>query len=464
MNFHRLRWAAILAPLAFLALLETARALLGASFATVEGRWLMRGAVGVGAVIFYGVVFTVLGRLQDRLTRQNQELEALRRAGLEVTSEISLDSLLERIVEQAAQLIGTHYGALSVLETDGSIRSFVTFGISPEEARQIEHPPQGKGLLGIVLRGGQRLRINNLRADDRSFGFPAYHPRMHSLLAVPVVCRGPYRGNLYLCDKLDDSFFDEDDEETLDRFAIQAAIAVDNAYFHSLAAASAISEERQRLARELHDGQAQVLAFVNTKAQAVSTFLAVGKTDDARRHLDQLAAAAREVLADVREGILGLRHGETGRSFHHALTDFVDAWMSTTSLVVEAHIEEIPEYSPNVELQVLRILQEALANVRKHAHAERVTLHLEKHGSGFRCRVNDDGRGFDPAAASPPHRRPRFGLATMRERAQAIGADLTIDSRPGEGTRVTLVYHEEPTNPEMDPRLRIAGSPRGETP
>ena len=120
---------------------------------------------------------------------------------------------------------------------------------------------------------------------------------MRSLLAVPIQCKGPFRGNLYLSERTDGAPFSREDEETLARFAVQAAVAIDNAHLHRRVRDLAASEERLRLAHEMHDGLAQVLAYVNTKAQAVQGFLRHGKSQEASDQLNQLAAAAREVYA-----------------------------------------------------------------------------------------------------------------------------------------------------------------------
>src|SRR5204862_5198641 len=136
---------------------------------------------------------------------------------------------------------------------------------------------------------------------------PPGHPDMRTLLAVPIGGSSPFKGNLYLTEKGDGRPFTADDEASLVRFATAAALAIDNAHASRGRRLVAVAEERLRIAREMHDGLAQVLAYVNTKAQAVNEFLALGDVDEARRQLDQLAAAAREVATDAREGILSLR-------------------------------------------------------------------------------------------------------------------------------------------------------------
>src|SRR3954452_25517023 len=123
---------------------------------------------------------------------------------------------------------------------------------------------------------------------------------MRSVLAVPIVCKGPFKGNLYLIEKPGGAEFTSSDEETLERFAVQAAIAIDNAYLHRQVADLAVAQERLRIAHEMHDGIAQVLGYVNTKVQAAKEYIRQNKTDEGMEQLRQLAEAAREAYSDVR--------------------------------------------------------------------------------------------------------------------------------------------------------------------
>lgn len=442
MDFRRLKWLAILASVLFIGVLEYARYALGSALQSWQGRLLMDGVVLMCALFFYGAVFTVVHQMQAALERRNRELAALREAGLDVTSDLSLENVLRKVVELARNLIGTRYGALSVIDSEGKIRSFVTTGVPREQAEKIGPPPVGRGVLGVVLREGQRLRLTDIRDDARAQGFPEHHPEMHTLLAVPIVSRGPFKGNLYLSEKLDGSQFTAEEEETLVRFASQAAIAVDNAHLHLQVGSLAVAEERLRIAHELHDGQAQVLAYVNTKAQAVQELLRHGRTEKAAEQLEQLASAAREVYSDVREGILGLRAASDAENgFVESLRRHLESWQDQCGIKTELSLaSDEPHLTPDVELQLLRITQEALANVRKHSEARRVEVRLDNASTGVRIAVIDDGKGFEIDAAGRPIGRPRFGLSTMRERADAIGARFEIQSEPGEGTRIQVEY------------------------
>jgi signal transduction histidine kinase len=261
---------------------------------------------------------------------------------------------------------------------------------------------------------------------------------METLLAVPIVCKSPFQGNLYVADRLDGREFTTQDEQVLVRFASKAASAIDSAHLHQRLKGLAVAEERARIAREMHDGMAQVLAYVNTKAQAVKEFLRHQRVEEASAQLEQLAAAAREIYTDVREGILALQtQASPERTLPQALEQFIHAWQDHSGIRGELHIEGEPRFRPDVELQLLRIIQEALTNVRKHAGATRATVDIRADDGGLEVEIEDDGGGFDPAAV-PRGSLPRFGLAIMRERAESIGGTLALDAAPGRGTRVVV--------------------------
>jgi signal transduction histidine kinase len=437
-TLRRLKWITILAAVGFVLVVDLIRQQLAPYLHSWPGRLVMDGTIFTGALFVFGVVFTLIERMQGRLERQNRELLALNNATQDVHADLALEKVLQRVVDQACSLLGASYGAISVITDQNRIESFVTSGISDELRAKIGPPPVGHGLLGVVLNEGQSLRIPDLMADSRSHGFPPHHPPMHSLLAVPVVCKGPYKGNLYLAEKHDAAEFSQEDEESLARFALTAAIAIDNAYLHQRLNTLAVAEERLRIAHEMHDGLAQVLAYVNTKAQAVKEYLRTGRPEEASKHLDQLAAAAREVYGDVRESIIGLRNAAIpGRSLGDALHDYARTWEAQHGIPVKVTVDRTIRLSDNAELQLQRIVQEALTNVRKHARAKQVEVALEQKDGRVVAMVKDDGLGFNPEELGRAE-LPRFGLSTMRERGQSIGGTVHLDSTPGLGTRLTV--------------------------
>jgi len=437
-TLRRLRLLSLLGVVLFVVLLELARSSFHSQLASWPARIALDVFVALGFVLYIYAVFHRLEKLQAEVDLRHQELQALHAAVLDIHGEPEVEQVLQRVVDRARQLAGASYGALTVIGEDDRIRSFLTSGLTEAERRLLGDPPSGHGLLGIALREGRRLRVADVSGDPRSAGFPPHHPPMKSLLAVPIPSRGAFRGNLYLTEKAGGQAFTTRDEETLVRFASAAGLAIDNAELDRQLRFLAVAEERVRIAHELHDGVAQVLAYVNTKAQAVGEFLDSGRVPEAQEQLRQLAKAAREVYADAREGILGLRSGGDGGSFGDVLGTFLDSWHQQSGIAVEGSVSrEDLGLGPGAELQLMRILQEALANVRKHSGADRVLVALERRSDKVVALVEDSGAGFDPGRLGRSG-FPRFGLATMRERAESAGALLEIDSRPGKGTRVRV--------------------------
>jgi len=444
---RRIKWVLLLAMVAFLAIVEYARYLLEPYGGSAAPGLVLDGVMVLSILFFFGALLAGLETVQGRLERQNRELLGLHQAAADIHGELALESVLQRVVDQACPLVDARYGAISVMEEDGRILSFVTSGITAEERERIGRPPVGAGLLGIPLSQGQSLRVRDVTKHPRAAGFPPHHPPMRSLLAVPIPGEGTYRGNLYVAEKTSALEFSEEDEQTLLRFATTAAIAIDNARLHQRLRDLAVAEERVRIAREMHDGLAQVLAYVNAKAQAVKAFLEKGDAAQARTQLDQLAVAAREVLTDVREGILALRtQTRPGHGLGEAVEEFLRRWQSQSGIEGTIDYDADLRLSPTVELQLLRIVQEALSNVRKHSGANHAKVELKQGAGRLFVEVADDGTGFDPGA-SRASGAPRFGLAIMRERATSIGGTIGIESKPGRGSRVHVEVPISRTTP-----------------
>jgi signal transduction histidine kinase len=203
----------------------------------------------------------------------------------------------------------------------------------------------------------------------------------------------------------------------------------------------AVLEERDRIGREMHDGLAQVLGYVNTKAQAVGQYLKSEEPQMAERHIDELVMAAREAYTDAREVIVGLRLDGAGqRGLSEMLLDYIEQFTRRNQMA--AHLELSPLWaderlSPTAQVQLLRIVQEALTNVRKHASASQVRVSLDVEQAHAMILIEDDGDGFNLSSLLRPE-FARFGLRTMRERTHAIDGNFRIESSPGNGTKINV--------------------------
>jgi len=227
--------------------------------------------------------------------------DELIRSGLSLASELSLEAVLQRIVEIAVELTGATYGALGVLGPDGRIIEFITKGVTPEQRAAIGDPPTGHGILGLLIREARPIRIPRIADHPASFGFPANHPPMTSFLGAPVTARGHVYGNIYLTEKRGAAEFDEKDEAALVVLAAQAGIAVENARLHEEAhtrerwlegvreislgflsgtPAGDVLDLVARLAKELADADLSTVAILEPAGESLVIRAAAGSEAD----------------------------------------------------------------------------------------------------------------------------------------------------------------------------------------
>ena len=265
----------------------------------------------------------------DTHTEQVDRLRLLITAGISLSSELSLDVLLQRIVETAAQLTGARYAALAVVDTTGKgLERFLTTGIDAEAREAIGDAPQGRGVLGVVFREARPLRLSDIADDARSVGFPPGHPEMTAFLGVPILLRGVVYGNLYLADKTDGSEFTEEDEEFTQLLGAQAAVAIENARLNEtstrwLRQLESLNEIGNALSSqlELEPQLGIVAARLRELLDARIVLVAIPDTPDALR----VAAADGEGSEAVLGSRLGLGASKAGRVLERAVSEQVDS-------------------------------------------------------------------------------------------------------------------------------------------
>ena len=361
-------------------------------------------------------------------------------AGMILASELSLDAVLLRIVQVAAELTDARYGALGVLTPDGQrIEEFITVGISPETRAALGDPPTGHGLLGALIREAHPLRVPDIAADPRSVGFPPNHPPMRSLLGAPVAGRGRIFGNIYLTDKRDSDAFDDEDERVLVVLAAQAAIAVENARLYDEAERNGhelrrleMLEERERIAKELHDGVIQSLFAVGMSLQGVA---AMSGDENVSRRLEAAVEDVDHAIRDLRNYIFGLRPGILAdRQLDAAVRELAEEFGARAGVVIVVEIDgETASRLASRAADVIQLVREALSNVERHASATTCRVSLRRgDDDGLTVEVDDDGTGFDVSATSPG-----MGLSNLRKRVASLDGSLEIESST-EGTTVRV--------------------------
>ncbi|WP_433249719.1 GAF domain-containing sensor histidine kinase [Streptosporangium sp. CA-135522] len=361
-------------------------------------------------------------------------LYAVSSAVLAVTRHLSVREVLQVIVRSARQLLDARYAALGVPDDEGAFAEFVAEGISEEEWDAIGPMPRQHGMLGAMLREGTPVRLPDIRRDARFEYWPRAHPVLKDFLGVPIRDGDQVLGIIFLSNKQIPGGFTEADQRLLTMFAAHAAIALTNARLYERGRELALAEERTRMARELHDAVTQKLFSLRLTAQAAASLV----TRDPARALGELERVERlagEALAELRAVIVELRPAELDR---HGLAETLRKHVRLLDRLHPASFtfEETPvrALEPATEVAVLRVAQEALHNASRHSAAQAVAVRLGCEADRVILEVRDDGAGFDVVAAAGRG----LGIASMEDRAQALGGSVRVTSEPGRGTLVRM--------------------------
>ena len=352
-----------------------------------------------------------------------------------LASELSLDSVLQRMVELAAKVTGARYAGLGVLGPGEGIREFVTVGVTAEQRQHIGELPVGRGVLGLLITEARTIRIPDIGRDPASVGFPPNHPEMHSFLGAPVKAGGRVFGNIYLTEKQGASEFTLEDERSIEVLAAQAGVAIENATARRELERLALMDDRERIAKELHDGVIQSLFAVGMGLQATVT---LSRDEAIEQRIEDAVAEIDRVIRDLRNYIFGLRPGLLAdRQLDQALRQLAEDFHDRTDVVAVTDIDTaVAAELGTRSSDVLQLVREALSNVGRHAQAATCRLSLYLRDGQAVLEIDDDGRGFDPSTV----RGSSQGLRNLQERAESLGGKLDVHTVLGEGTtlRVTL--------------------------
>jgi len=300
-----------------------------------------------------------------------------------------------------------------------------------------------EGIAGVVVSTRRPVVLEDAPADGRVVRVIVEREAVRSLMAIPIVVGGQVFG-VFGVNYLEPHRFTAEEQRVLLALAQRTALAIDNARLYEQAQQAAVLEERQRLARELHDSVTQTL-FSATLTAEVLPRLWRENPDEAEEQLEELRQLTRGALAEMRALLLELRPAALlevplGDLLKQLCAAFIGRARVPADLLVEGN-RVLP---PDVQTAFYRLAQEALNNVAKHADARRVAVALTCGRRRTELRVTDDGRGFDPERVELGH----LGLGIMRERVAAIGATVDVISAAGQGTAVTVVW--EDSRPEEE--------------
>lgn len=380
---------------------------------------------GIGAQIATAVH---AGILYEDVLRREEESQALYEIAVEISTFKSGEGILPSIVERARDMTGADAAVLCLANRDDGGVSPAARSGRPDVFRSHEAvwSPLTPMAAGVDRR--QRALAACPFAQTAS-------PVIHSALRVGDA----YIGELCVTSSGERQFTSEE-QRLLDTMADLAAIAVQKATLLEKERQVAVLEERERLSREMHDSLAQVLGYLHLKAQDTQRALSRNDVGKVGEELEDMASVAHEAYADVREAIIGLRSPvQPDGGIAGTLKDYLAKYSRRAGIHAELQIEGDwrPRFSPEVAVQVVRVVQEALTNVRKHANADWARVCIGREGREAVIVVEDNGQGFDTELLRQTDVLS-FGMRTMRERVERVGGRFAVDSVPGEGTKVQI--------------------------
>ncbi|KRC32902.1 MULTISPECIES: GAF domain-containing sensor histidine kinase [Oerskovia] len=338
-----------------------------------------------------------------------------------ITSNLDLDTVLRRIVEAAMDLTGARYGALGVRDGD-RLGRFVPVGMEDSEVEAISHWPHGHGLLGEVIRHPHPLRVDKIEGYPAASGYPAGHPPMHSFLGVPIQVRDSVYGNLYLTDKRDGSPFTQDDEAAVRALAAAAGVAVDNARLYEDGRRVAVLEDRERIARDLHD---VVIQRIFASAMTLMSTTKHIENEIVRSRVEEAVNDLDDTIREIRSTIFALQATTPPEaSLQERLTAAADAVTPALGFAPSVIIESDDSSLVPAEVadQLVVVVGEALTNVARHARASRVDVRLKVTDDAITLSVVDDGIGCEGVDAGDH----RGGLHNLATRAEALRGKLAV--------------------------------------
>lgn len=370
-------------------------------------------------------------------------IEAVSQALLGMSRHLEVREVLRRITASARRLLGAEYAALGVPDDHGGFAQFVVDGVTDEQWKAIGPLPRQHGVLAAMLHETAPIRLDDVRRAPSFEGWPDAHPDLCAFLGMPIVDTDHAEdepevlGVIYLANKHDGGGFTDHDEELLRILAAHAALALSNARLYERSRELTLAGERARIAHDLHDAVSQKLFSLRLTAKAAAT-LVERDPARARAELAEVARLAAEAADELRAVVVELRPAALEE-------DGLSATLASQVQVLDrAHTADVAFAADGVralpqaqEAALLRVAQEALHNALRHSGARRVTVTLAgTAGRGAVLRVSDNGRGFDPESVRRAGRH--LGLASMRDRAAAVGGRLSLDSAPGKGTVVEM--------------------------
>jgi len=397
--------------------------------------------------------------LEERVDRRTQELAALNAVSREINSRLDIDEVLHSIAEKACLLLKGDVAFLCLLDGNRSMLKLHAAEGPPDAIEKFTSPADAV-YAGQVLASEQAVQCN--LGGCQGFCEIMTQPYRSSHLAASLKVGSQIIGALCVGSR-QENYFQPEAVELLTRLANIAAVALENARLYEQTERSATLEERQRIAAEMHDGLAQTLGFLHLTIDQISARIEQGQFEQARLMMERVQSVIDQANQDVRRSISRLNEDIPLQfTLQEQLQHLAEECSDRERMVEWMNGLSSPLVLPRKEMeQVLRVSREALFNAKIHSQAEHIQLQLVPHGDRVAVEVKDDGVGFDPENTASPDGRQHFGLSIMRARALRFNADLDIQSAPGKGTHLTLIWtpglelEDDPIITKNDPPFLI---------
>jgi nitrate/nitrite-specific signal transduction histidine kinase len=443
LDLKKIRWLTIIIPFLGISVLEGLRLKYESN---LNSTWLATliylSVIILGVVIFSVIVFSYVNRTQRKLTSQKERFKVLFHITKALNSSLDRDTMFQRALDVTRERLKGDYAEILVKENGET--KFWYSGIDRENC-PVKEIPKLRGLKAEALKSGEVIRLKDRKEHPKSVPLPENHPPIGPLICVPVRLGGRSIAHIILARKTGSLPFTKDDEETLLILADELAVAIERELLYRKTQEIAVLKERDRIARDLHDGLVQILGYLNLNLYTIEENLSSGKDFDIKGQLREVRNVVRDAYEEVRKAIFEWKVTKIPeKSLKEEVENYAREFSLQNNIRVRIRLDGLDSLDMplKAKLQFLRIVQEALNNVRKHARASEVRVEFESKNGIKRLIIEDDGKGFNLEKLKKTLGEPHFGLQTMKERAESIGGKLIIRSALNRGTKIMVEFLE----------------------
>jgi len=388
----------------------------------------------------------------EHIASKSRSLEILYDIATDLSTTRNLDELLEQFLDTMMVLVDARAASVRLLDDKNQTVLVASRGLSPEVVKQEQIVDTGRCLCGQIARNGGIGIQAGIASCNRFLDQPMVDGPCRELIVVPLRYRDRILGvyNLFL--ERPSAELGKDARDLLNSIGMHLGLAIEKSRLDDNERRIAIMEERNLIGSELHDSLAQSLVSMRLQVKMLGEILHRRDIRDAQNELRRLRQAVEEAHESLRELLANFRSRMDERGLIPSIEEVVERFRQETGVTVYLQNQwRSFALTPNQEVQVFRIIQEALANVRKHSNAQNVRILLGQiDDETLSVLIEDDGQGADQEISTTTgHPGEKIGLSIMRERADRIDGALLFESEPGEGTRIQLVFPIQPANPRV---------------